>query len=141
MYSRSIPAPMKLSYFGIRVTDLERSLKFYTQLLGLKEVRRGEATEWGAGTWVLLKDEPSGQQLELNWYPPGSKYAVPYVPGEGLDHIAFLVDDVRKTFNELVAKGAAPTQVTPEETDGWTAYVKDPDGNWIEIYTHTTPPG
>jgi len=130
---------MKLSYFGIRVTDLERSLKFYTGLLGLREVRRGEATKWGAGIWVLLQDGPSGQQLELNWYPPGSPYAVPYLPGEGLDHIAFLVDDVRKTYRELVARGAAPTAVTPAETDGWTAYVTDPDGNWVEIYTHTTP--
>jgi len=130
---------MRLSYFGIRVTDLERSLRFYTGLLGLKEVRRGDATKVGAGIWVLLEDGPSGQQIELNWYPPGSEFAVPYVAGEGLDHIGFLVDDVRTTFKELVAKGAAPTHVTPKETDGWTAYVKDPDGNWIEIYTHTTP--
>jgi len=130
---------MKLSYFGIRVTDLERSLKFYTGLLGLREVRRGEATKWGAGIWVLLIDEPSGQHLELNWYPPGSEYAVPYVAGEGLDHIAFLVDDVHRTFKDLVGKGAVPTAVTPEETDGWTAYVKDPDGNWIEIYQHAPP--
>jgi len=130
---------VELSYFGIRVTDLERSLKFYTELLGLREVRRGDARKYGAGIWVLLKDEPSDQQLELNWYPPESKYAVPYVPGEGLDHIAFLVEDVRKTFADLVARGAEPTLITPEETAGWTAYVKDPDGNWIEIYTHTTP--
>ena len=130
---------MKLSYFGIRVTDLERSLRFYTQLLGLKEVRRGDSRKYGAGIWVLLKDEPSGHELELNWYPPGSEYAVPYVPGEGLDHIGFLVDDVRKTYRDLVAKGAAPTPITPEETEGWTAYVTDPDGNWIEIYTHATP--
>ena len=132
---------MYLKYVGIRVTDLDRSVKFYTELLGLKEDRRGDSRKFGLGIWVVLRDDTTGERIELNWYPPGSKYAVPYVAGEGLDHIAFLVDDVRKTFNELVAKGAAPTQVTPEETDGWTAYVKDPDGNWIEIYTHTTPPG
>ncbi len=130
---------MKLSYVGIRVTDLERSLKFYTGPLGLREVRRGDARRYGGGTWVLLKDEPSGQEIELNWYPPGSEFAVPYVAGEGLDHIAFLVDDVRKAFQELVARGAEPTDITPERTDGWTAYVRDPDGNWIEIYQHAAP--
>ncbi len=119
---------MRLSYFGIRVTDLDRSVRFYTGVLGLREVRRGDSRKYGAGIWVLLKDEPSGHQLELNWYPPESAYAVPYSVGEGLDHISFLVDDVRKTFKELVAKGAEPTGVTPEGTGGWTAYVTDPDG-------------
>ena|SRR2546425_6372376 len=139
MMPRALPGGMKLSYFGIRVTDLDRSLGFYTGLLGLEEVRRGDSRKYGGGIWILLKDKPSGQHLELNWYPPGSEYAVPYSVGEGVDHISFLVDDVRKTFNDLVAKGATPTRVTPEATDGWTAYVEDPDGIWIEIYTHDTP--
>lgn len=48
---------MKLDYFGIRVTDLERSIKFYTQFLGLKEVARGDFSKYGAGIWVKLRDE------------------------------------------------------------------------------------
>ena len=47
---------MKKEYFGIRVTDLERSVKFYTYMLGLKEVRRGDMTKHNRGIWVLLKD-------------------------------------------------------------------------------------
>ncbi len=65
---------MHLRYFGIRVTDLERSLRFYTELLGLKKAGLGDMSKngGGRGTWVLLIDEKSGQQLELNWYPKGS---------------------------------------------------------------------
>lgn len=125
---------MKLVYFGMRVTDLEASLKFYTQALGLEEVRRGEMLQYGRGRWVLLKDRETGQQLELNWYPPGSLFDTPYIPGEGLDHVGFRVEDVYASYKELVRKGAEPTEVTPESTDGWGAYVKDPDGNWIELY-------
>ncbi|MGI8831479.1 MAG: VOC family protein [Nitrososphaeraceae archaeon] len=46
---------MSQDYFGIRVTDLERSLKFYTQLLGLKEVARRNFTNYGAGVWFKLR--------------------------------------------------------------------------------------
>ena len=130
---------MYLKYAGIRVTDLERSVRFYTELLGLKEEKRRDTSEWGGGTWVLLKDETSGAQLELNWYAPGSRFGTPYVPGEGLDHVGFVVDDAEAAYTDLVSKGAQPTGITPKETDGWVAYVKDPDGNWIEIFQLTPP--
>jgi catechol 2,3-dioxygenase-like lactoylglutathione lyase family enzyme len=67
--------------------------------------------------------------LELNLYPEGSRYGLPYVAGEGLDHIAFKVDDVKKTYAMLVSKGAATTEIDPPAYSGWSAYVKDPDGN------------
>jgi len=127
---------MYLSYCGIRVRDLERSLKFYTELFGLREVARGDHRKYGAGIYVLLRDMRSGQKLELNWYPEGSIHAAPYTPGEGLDHIAFVVDDLKRTYNGLLAKGVKPTNIDPSSTDGWLAYVQDPDGNWIEIYQH-----
>ncbi len=56
-----------------------------------------------------------------------------YVPGEGLDHIGFMVRDVQAKYMELLAKGVVPTEITPENTEGWQAFVKDPDGNWIEL--------
>jgi lactoylglutathione lyase len=128
---------MYLSYVGIRVTDLDRSLRFYTELLGLREVGRGEMTEHDGGTWVLLRDETSGQQLELNWYPKGSRFDVPYVPGEGLDHIGFVVEDVEEAFRKLLEAGAQPTEVDPSSTGGTVAYVRDSDGNWIEFYENS----
>ncbi len=129
---------MYLRYFGIRVTDLGRSLKFYTNLLGLKEVDRGTMGEHGGGRgeWVLLEDGTSGQRLELNVYPEGSQWNAPYEPGEGLDHIGFVVDDVPKTYEELVAGGAGPTEIDPASSEGEQAFVTDPDGNWIELFLH-----
>jgi hypothetical protein len=56
------------------------------------------------------------------------------VPGEGLEHVGFKVDDVCASYKELVGNGARPTEVTPESTDGWGAYVKDPDGNGIDLH-------
>jgi catechol 2,3-dioxygenase-like lactoylglutathione lyase family enzyme len=50
-----------------------------------------------------------------------------------LDHIGFVVDDVESTYREMNSKGAEPTGITPSETGGWQACVKDPDGNWIEF--------
>ncbi|OFX18156.1 hypothetical protein A3K71_04285 [archaeon RBG_16_50_20] len=130
---------LHLEYFGLRVRELERSLKFYTELLGLTEVKRGTQYEIGGGIWVLLKDEKSNQHLELNWYPLDSPFNVEYLPGEGLDHIGFVVDNVVEKFEELVAKGAERTMIDPIKTKGWLAYLKDPDGNWIEIFQRTPP--
>ena len=130
---------MYLKYFGIRVTNLERSLRFYKNLLGLTEVKRGDCYERGAGIWVLLKDEKSQQQLELNWYPEDSKFNTRYIPGEGLDHIGFVVDNVEDKYHELIAKGGQPTELDPASTEGWAAYLKDPDGNWIELFQLTPP--
>jgi len=136
-----------LSYFGIRVTNLDRSLKFYTELFGLKEVARGNNTRVGGGIYVLLKDEKSGQKLELNWYPEGSPYNVPYVPGEGLDHIAFRVNNVDETLKELVTTGCQPIDIEPSLAEQYAvrgvrvAYIEDPDGNWIELYQHPEPIG
>lgn len=129
---------MYLRYVGIRVTDLDRSLAFFTEHLGLREVSRGDMRQYGGGRgrWVLLQDPRSEQRLELNWYPEGSPYAVPYEPGEGLDHIGFVVDDVEEAFARLLAAGAEPTELTPESTQGYQACVKDPDGNWIELFLH-----
>ncbi len=126
-----------LSYFGIRVTDLDRSLRFYSKVFGLKEVARGDKRSTGDGIYVLLRDPWSGQKLELNWYPPGSRHATLYLPGEGLDHIAFRVDDVprflaRLRRHKVEGTGGYADHQLPDGTR--VTYVTDPDGNWIEIY-------
>ena len=131
-----------LSYSGIRVTDLERSLRFYQDIFGLQEVRRGDNSSNGGGTYVLLRDPWSGQKLELNWYPPGSKHAQPYLPGEGLDHIAFRVENLSRFLERLKREGVEGTagvadHISPSGNP--VAYVTDPDGNWLEIYAHSGP--
>lgn len=124
---------MVLRYIGIRVRELERSEKFYTELLGLKKATGGTMAH--GGKWVLLEDPRSHQRLELNWYPPASPYATEYVAGEGLDHIGFKVKDAASTVKKLVDKGASPV-LFPKDKDGIKGlyYLKDPDGNWIEFF-------
>ncbi len=135
---------MPLHYVGIRVTDLRRSLAFYRRALGLREAIRGDFRKYGRGIWVGLKDPKSGVMLELNWYPKGSPFGTRYVAGEGLDHIGVLLGAVgrkklSREYDRILRAGARPTGITPETTDGWAAYVTDPDGNWIEIFRRPTP--
>src|SRR3989454_10188128 len=95
-----------LAYVGIQVRDLERSISFYRDVLGMRVARRRRVPETG-GEWAELRSAGSKQLLELNWYPDGSKFfAGPYRNGDELDHIAFACADVGRAYRELVAKGA-----------------------------------
>ena len=135
---------MFLSYVGIRVTDLDRSTRFYQEVLGLDVVRAGDFSRNGGGKYVLLRDSESGQRLELNWYPESSRYATRYIPGEGLDHLGVKVESVAEKLKELQARGVEVVPI-PESlarqqfSDSFTlhiGFVKDPDGNWIGLYDH-----
>lgn len=123
---------MGLIYFGIRVTDLARSLDFYIHGLGLEELRRGGLPH--GGRRVLLVDRGTSQRLELNWYPKGSPYAVPYVAGEGLDHLGYSTGHAPDMARRLVEHGGKIV-LTPTDRLGvrQNFYVEDPDGNWIEL--------
>jgi lactoylglutathione lyase len=136
-----------ISYVGIRVTDLQRWVRFYRDVFGMKVVREGDFLRNGGGKYVLLKDATSGQRLELNWYPPNSRYDTMYEPGEGLDHIGVKVNDVAEELKELAAKGIEAVEIPDslaeqELADGFTlhiGFVKDPDGNWIGLYDWSRP--
>ena len=122
---------MKLLYAGIRVRDLETSIRFYRKVMGMKISRRGTMSH--GGVWVELQSPGSPQRLELNWYPPGSKFHTPYRRGEELDHLAFRVTDVDRAFEELTAKGAHAEVEPFRESRYAFAFVSDPDGIWIEL--------
>lgn len=128
---------MKFLYTGVRVRDLDRSISFYRRVMGMRVSRRG--TMRHGGVWVELKSAASHQRLELNWYPPESKFHTRYRKGEELDHLAFRVTDVASTFRELVAAGARP-EVEPFREERYEfAFVSDPDGIWIELIGRTKP--
>lgn len=120
----------RFHYTGIRVRDLERSQAFYTEVLGMRVI--GGGTMPHGGRYVHLRTPGSQQRLELNWYPQGSRFHTPYTRGEEMDHLAFVVPDVRKAYRELVRKGAR-VAVSPAQSKGTEVYVKDPDGIWIEL--------
>jgi lactoylglutathione lyase len=122
----------KFMYVGIRVTDLEKSIDFYTNVLGMKISGRSKI-EQTKGETVGLQTEKDGFTLELNYYEKDSPYNTKYVVGEGLDHLAFKVDDLDKALEE--AKKAGHRTILQMKADGgrW-AYIEDPDGNWIELF-------
>lgn len=73
------------------------------------------------------------QELELNWYPAGSKFYSKYRAGEELDHLAFAVGNVKTALQKITSKGVEVV-VSPSDAKGVTeVYVKDPDGIWIEL--------
>jgi lactoylglutathione lyase len=122
----------KFSYVGIRVTNLQRSIDFYAKILGMKVTGRSKIKQT-EGETVGLESEKGGFTLELNFYEQGSPYNTKYVVGEGLDHLAFKVDDLNKALEE--AKSAGYRTILKMEADGgcW-AYIEDPDGIWIELF-------
>lgn len=121
---------IRLYYSGIQVRDLNRSLRFYRSL-GVKVRRRGTMPH--GGKWIQLIDRSSRQMLELNWYPKGSRFYETYKNGSELDHIGFIVDDAVKWFNLMVKRGAKPAAEPFGDESETLAYVKDPDGIWIEL--------
>src|SRR5437660_8903602 len=77
-------------YVGIRVKDLEESIKFYTKVLGMKLTGR-QRIEETKGDVAGLQSGKSEFVLELNHYDDDSPYNTKYIVGEGLDHLAFKV--------------------------------------------------
>ncbi len=122
----------KLMYVGIRVTNLDRSIDFYTKVLGMKVTGRSKI-EQTRGETVGLQTEKDGFLLELNYYQKDSPYNTKYLAGEGLDHLAFKVDDLDKALEE--ARKAGYRTILKLKSDGgrW-AYIEDPDGIWIEFF-------
>lgn len=122
-----MPRNSKFIYTGIIVSDIERSIEFYISQLGMKLLFKTDIAETG-GKVAWLKTPGSKQILELNWYPEGYKYG----GKSGLDHLAFEVKDVEKFYANTPQELRTPLK--PFVEGRWTlAYVKDPDGNWIEL--------
>ena len=123
---------MRFVYFGIRVRNMNQSLRFYTRVLGMKVIHKG--TMLHGGTFGHLRQPGSAQRLELNYYPPKNRFYEKYRPGTEMDHLGFWVDDVDRTYAQLIRKGAR-NAVAPFSNGGERlAYVKDPDGIWIEFF-------
>jgi catechol 2,3-dioxygenase-like lactoylglutathione lyase family enzyme len=127
---------MKLNYIAIRVKNMDESLKFYTENLGLKFI---EEKSYMPGERVAsLIDEGTKQKLNLMYYAEDCKLYTPWKEdGVELDHLSFEVEDAKKTFDELIKGGAgvAWDLVERKTDDGVFAmgFVKDPNGIWIGL--------
>lgn len=117
----------------IRVKDLDRSLEFYTKLLGMKELRK---KDYPGGRFTLAfvgyGDEDSTAVVELthNWDQEG-----PYDIGDGYGHVALGVPDIYGTCEKLEAAGAKIPRPPGPMKHGTTviAFVEDPDGYKVEL--------
>lgn len=113
-------------HFNINVTNLERSIKFYDQALGLKEHRRKEALD-GSFILVYLTDNTTGFLLELTWL---REHPQPYQLGENESHLCFRVDGeydaIRQYHKEMNC-------VCYENNDMGLYFINDPDDYWIEV--------
>jgi len=122
---------MYFRYTGMRVRNLRRSVAFYTKVMGMKVHLQGKM--WHGGEWVELKSPNSSQRLELNYYPPGTKYHEPFRTGSELDHLAFWVKNVDREYAQLLKRGAKKGIAPFQQGKYRFAFVKDPDGIWIEL--------
>lgn len=121
----------KFIYTGIRVRNLDASVKFYTDVLGMKELDRSTIAA-AKGIAVNLVTDEGGPILELNYYEKGSAFDAKYVVGEGLDHLAFEVANLDAALAEAKKAGHPTVQEIKAPNSRW-AYIEDPDGNWIEL--------
>lgn len=115
---------MRFAHTMIRVGDLERSVRFYTEMLGFREVRRREVPE-GRFTLVFLEPPAGNAQLELTYNWDRSHYDL----GDGFGHIALAVAHPGETYEELVRRGVPRFR----PFNGRYAFVRDPDGYAIEL--------
>ena len=128
--------PSRILYTMIRVGDLDRSLRFYRDALGMRELRRETFTD-ARFTLVFIGYDDGNSLIELtyNWDDDG------YSHGSGYGHIALEVSDIEATVNHLVDLGVnivrapGPMKMAPDETGHREiiAFIEDPDGYRIEL--------
>lgn len=117
---------MKYLHTMVRVTDLDESLDFYCNKLGLLELDRRDNTE-GRFTLVFLAapgNEAAQIELTFNW--DSEKYD----EGRNFGHIAYSVDDIYATCNKLMSEGVT---INRPPRDGRMAFVRSPDNISIEL--------
>jgi lactoylglutathione lyase len=117
---------MKYLHTMVRVSNLEESLSFYCDKLGLKELRRTES-EQGRFTLVFLAapgDESAQVELIYNWDPEV------YTGGRNFGHLAYRVADIYGLCQHLQDKGVV---INRPPRDGRMAFIRSPDGISIEL--------
>lgn len=117
---------MKYMHTMVRVTNIDDSIKFYCDGLGLKEVKRID-NEKGRFTLVFLRspeDEVGDVELTYNWDPEE------YSGGRNFGHLAYYVDDIYALCQHLSDMGVI---INRPPRDGHMAFVRSPDGISVEL--------
>jgi len=123
---------MRILHTMIRVGDLQRSIDFYTNVLGMRLLRQKDYPD-GQFTlaFVGYQEESEGAVIELTYNWDTDSYDL----GEGFGHIAIEVDDAYKACEKIKAKGGKVVREAGPMKHGTTviAFVEDPDGYKIEL--------
>ena len=123
---------MRILHTMLRVGDLDRSLKFYTEVLGMRLLRRADFPD-GKFTlaFVGYQSEVEGAVLELTFNWGVDKYDI----GTGYGHVALEVDDACAACDEIKRRGGTVTREAGQMKHDSTviAFVQDPDGYKIEL--------
>jgi lactoylglutathione lyase len=117
---------MKYLHTMVRITDIDESLDFYCNKLGLKEIRRSE-NEKGRYTLIFLAapgDENAQVELTYNWDPEV------YTGGRNFGHLAYRVDDIYAACDKLMKNGVT---INRPPRDGRMAFIRSPDNISIEL--------
>ena len=115
----------EFNHNNFNVLDLEKSIAFYEEALGLKVVRRYEAPD---GSFILayMGDGKTGHQLELTWLRDRKE---PYNLGENEFHMALATDNMEEAHEKHKKMGC----ICYENPAMGIYFINDPDGYWIEI--------
>ncbi|MCB1915374.1 MAG: lactoylglutathione lyase [Rhodocyclaceae bacterium] len=123
---------MRLLHTMLRVGDLDRSIAFYTDILGMRLLRRKDYPD-GRFTLAFVGYAPESEaaaiELTHNWDTPG------YALGDGFGHIAVEVPDAYRACDEIRARGGKVVREAGPMKHGSTviAFVEDPDGYKVEL--------
>ena len=127
---------MKYLHTMVRVTDIEASLAFYRDALGLDVMSRKDVP---AGKFTLVFLAAPGDvsaQVELTYNWPGEDGGETYTGGRNFGHLAYAVDDIYATCQRLLDHGVA---VVRPPRDGRMAFVRSPDNISVELLQAGTP--
>ena len=124
---------MKIAHTCLNVSNMDRSLDFYSKQMGLNFVSRREIKQNNAEI-AFLTDEAGGAIELTHWRDKKN-----LVEGDNFDHIAFDVQDVQGTVERLRAQGVtiAMEPYSLQGSSNKLAFIKDPDGNWLELIQHS----
>ncbi len=124
---------MKFLHTMVRVTNLEESLDFYCNVLGLEETRRKDYPQWECTLVYLAAPGQPEVEVELtyNW-DSDEEYGI----GRAFGHLAFEVDDIYEVCQRAMDAGI---EINVPPRDGWMAFFKSPDNISIELLQKGEP--
>ena len=144
LYNKNTPNKQLESMFvhtSIRTSNMDRSIDFYTRLLGLTLINRREIPQNNAEIAFLQDPQAKSSTLELTFYRDQENFIQPEYEARVFDHLAFEVKDMNQTIEAMRKENVTITDepFRFSTTGSLIAFVEDPDGTLIELIERKTP--